>query len=145
MLIEPEFAVMVTVPRLRPVSRPLTVIDATVLLEELQFTVLVMFCVVPSENVPVAVNCCKSPKEIEALTGVTAIELKLALVTVRVALEEILPEVAVMVQVPGATALASPSTPFKLILATVRSDEVQFTEAVTFCVVPSVNVPAAVN
>jgi len=41
-MIEPEVAVMVTEPRLRAVTRPLTVMDATLLSEEFQATVPVM-------------------------------------------------------------------------------------------------------
>ena len=41
-LMEPDVAVMVTEPRLRAVARPLAVIDATPLFEELQVTVSVM-------------------------------------------------------------------------------------------------------
>ena len=53
----PEPAVIVAVPDLRAVAAPLTVMEATVFGEVLHATVLVMSCVVPSENVPVAVNC----------------------------------------------------------------------------------------
>ncbi len=85
-LTDPEAAVIVTVPRLPADARPLTVIDAMLFFDELQVTVSVMFCVVPSENVPVAVNCCTVPRGMDAFTGVTAIETRVALVTVRVAL-----------------------------------------------------------
>ncbi len=56
-LTEPEAAVMVVVPKLRAVARPLTVIVATLVFEELQVAVPVMSWTVPSEKVPVAVNC----------------------------------------------------------------------------------------
>jgi hypothetical protein len=56
-LIEPDVAVILTVPRFRAVARPLAVIDETLLWEEPQATVFVMSWVVPSENVPVALNC----------------------------------------------------------------------------------------
>ena len=39
----PEVAVIVTVPRFKPVARPLTVMDAVLFPEEVQVTVLVMF------------------------------------------------------------------------------------------------------
>jgi len=144
-LTEPEAAVMVTEPRLRAVAKPLTVIDATLLSEELQVTVPVMSCVVPSEKVPVAVNCCSVPSGIDAFAGVTVIETKIALVTVRVALEERLPEDAEIVEVPGASPFASPSAPFTLMLATDGFDETQLTDDVMFCVLPSVKVPVAAN
>ena len=40
-----------------PVARPAALIVATVTAEEPHVAVLVRFCVVPSLNVPVAVNC----------------------------------------------------------------------------------------
>lgn len=38
---------------------------ATPVAEELQLTEVVMFCLLPLLNVPVAVNCCLVPSEIE--------------------------------------------------------------------------------
>ena len=144
-LTEPEVAVMVTDPRLRAVAKPPVVIDATRLFEEVHVTVPVMSCVVPSEKFPVAVNCCRVPRGMEGLAGDTTIESKLALVTVRVALEAMLPELAVMIEVPGVNPFASPATPLTSILATAGFDELQLTVDVMFCVLPSVNVPVAVN
>jgi hypothetical protein len=69
------------------------------------------------------------------LTGVTDIEDRVAGVTVRVVLPRIVPEVAVMVAVPWATAVAMP------LLSTVATDvldELQMT-----CVVISKLVPSA--
>lgn len=144
-LTEPEAAVIVTVPSFRAVARPLTVIDATLFFEELQVTVPVMSCVVPSENVPTAVNCCDVPSGMDAFTGPTAMETGVALVTVRVALEETLPAVAVIVEAPADVPIVSPGTPFTLMLATARFAEVHCTDAVSFCVLPSVKVPSAAN
>lgn len=144
-LIEPEAAVIVVVPRLRAVARPLTVIDATLVFDEVQVTVAVMSCVVPSEKVPVAVNCCRVPSGMDALVGVTAMEVRLALVTVRVAVEKTLPEVAVMIEVPAATPRARPGTPLTLMVATAGLPEVHWTEPVMFCTLPSEKVPVAVN
>jgi hypothetical protein len=144
-LTDPEAAVIVTVPRFPADASPLTVIDATLFFEELQVTVSVMFCVVPSENVPVAVNCCTVPSGMDAFTGVTAIETRVALVTVRMALELMLPEDAVIVELPAANPIASPGTPFTFMLATERFVEVHCTDPVTFCMLPSVKVPIAVN
>ena len=129
-LTEPEAAVMVVVPRLRAVARPLTVIDATLVFEEVQVTVPVMSWTVPSENVPVAVNCCRVPSGIEGAVGVTAMEVTVAFVTVRVAVEETLPEVAVIVELPETNPMASPGAPFTLMLATVGFPEVHCTEPV---------------
>ena len=49
---------MVVVPADTPEASPLALIVATAGVDEFQFTWLVMFCVLPSEYVPVAVNCC---------------------------------------------------------------------------------------
>jgi hypothetical protein len=142
---EAEAAVIVTLPRFRAVARPLEVIDATLLLDDVHVTEPVISCVVPSENDPVAVNCCKVPKGRDAVRGVTAIEVTLALVTVRTALKETPLKLAVSVVVPAATPFASPEAPFTLIPATPEFDEVHCADAVTFCVLPSVKVPTAEN
>ena len=103
-LTAPEAAVIVAVPDLRAVAAPLTVIEATVLGDVLHTTVLVMSWVVPSANVPVAVNCWTSPIGTVLFAGVTAMEVRGALLTVRVAEAEMLPEDAVMIEEPAATA-----------------------------------------
>ena len=56
-VILPEVAVMVVVPAATVVARPALLIVATEVLDELQATVVVISWVVPSKNVPVAVNC----------------------------------------------------------------------------------------
>src|ERR1039457_1571911 len=81
----------------------------------------------------------------EAVSGVTAIAVKAALVTVRAAPEETPPEVATMVETPSAIPIASPCVPFTLIPATEGFTEVHCADAVKFCVLPSVKVPLAVN
>ena len=53
----PAVAVIVVVPAVRPVASPLVFIVATAVLDELQLTCVVTSWVVPSEKVPVAVNC----------------------------------------------------------------------------------------
>ena len=67
-------AEIVVLPADVPVASPLLLIVATVVFDEFQPTWLVIFCVLLSEYVPVAVNCCVAPVETVALTGVTAIE-----------------------------------------------------------------------
>ena len=69
------------------------------------------------------------------VAGVTSIEVSVGAVTVRVVEPEMLPDVALIVVVPAATAVASPD---KLpIVATVVSDELQVTEVVISFVVLS--------
>ncbi len=111
-LIEPEVAEMLAVPCntvvASPMVEPALLIVATVGVSELHCTVVVMFCVLPSVNVPVAVNCCVIPKGRAGIAGVTAIETNVAVVTVTVADPLIVPEVAVMLVLPAATLLATP-------------------------------------
>jgi hypothetical protein len=76
--------------------------------EELHVTDSVIFCVVLSEYVPVAVNCFVVPFAMLGLVGVTAIEDSVAFVTVRVVVPETGPRVAVIVVGPTATDVASP-------------------------------------
>lgn len=76
----------------------------------------------------------------------TAIETKAAAVTVSDVEAEIVPDVAVMLATPIAAALASPWEPLALLIVAIPvAEELQTTLPVTFCVVPSVNVPVAVN
>ena len=92
-------------------------------------------CVVPSEKLPVAVNCCWVPTSMDGLPGVTVIELSDAFVTVNVDVPDTLPEVAVIVVVPPATPKARPFVPLVLlIVATAAADELHVTEVVRFCV-----------
>ncbi len=76
------------------------------------------------------------------MAGVTAIEDKVAAVTVRVVFPEILPEVAVMVAEPVATLVARPVL---FTVATDVLDDLQMTRVVITWVVPSEYVPEAVN
>ena len=68
----PDAAWIVAAPTLTVVASPAAVMVATFVLEEVQATALVRFCVEPSAYVPVAVNCCGVPVGTEGLAGVTA-------------------------------------------------------------------------
>ena len=83
-----------------------------------------------------------TPTGMLGLAGVTDMEDRVAEVTVRVVLPEIVPEVAVMVAVPAATAVARP---LLLTVATDVLDELQVTCVVISRLVPSEYVPEAVN
>jgi hypothetical protein len=65
--------------------------------------------------------------------GVTAIELRTAAVTVSVAEPLIVPDVAVIVAVPGASVVASPAV---LTVAMEAADDVHVAVLVRICVVP---------
>ena len=114
-----------------PVATPAAVMVAPV--DALQVTLEVMFCMVPSAKVPLAVNCCVPLGATLAEPGVTAIDTN-ALATVRVVVPLTAAEVAVMVVVPGATAVAIPDM---LTVATAVLDDNQLAVAVRFLVVPS--------
>jgi hypothetical protein len=124
------------------VANPAVLIVATVTAEELHVAVLVRFCVVPSLKVPVAVNCCVPPFGADGFAGVTAMDTTVAGVTVSVVLPLMLPELAWMVVEPVPIEVANPAV---LMVATVRVDELHVALLVKFCVLPSLNVPVAVN
>jgi hypothetical protein len=130
---DPSAAEIPVFPILSAVARPLTVIEATLGADDFQVTTPVMSCVVPSENVPTAVNCWATPSEIVALAGDNAIEVTVAEVTVRVAEPEIEPDNAEIVVVPADSAWASPCSAVALLmLATAVFDELHVTLAVMF-------------
>jgi hypothetical protein len=106
----------------------------------------VISCFVPSENVPVAVNCLVVPTALVELKGVTVIDDSVAGVTVSEADPIMLPNAAVIVVDPAETEVARPLVPASLLtVVTPVLDELQVAEAVRSCVVSSENVPVAVN
>ena len=140
---DPDAALIVTgPPNFTPVASPVALIVAMVVSDVLHVTVLVMFCVEVSLNVPVAVNCCVFPAATEGFAGVTAIETRVAFVTVSVVEPTTAPLVALIVDVPAFTAVARPAA---LIVATVVVPDAHVTLPVRFCVELSLNVPVAVN
>lgn len=84
---------------------------------------------------PVAVNCWFVPNAIDGFAGVTAIETRAALVTVRVVDPLIVPELAATVVVPVPFPVASPAVE---IVATACDEELQVAAPVMSCVLPSV-------
>jgi len=96
----PKVALTVLDPCPTEVARPyepdalLTV--ATAVEDEFQVTCELIFWVVPSVYVPVAVNCSSVPSAMLPLGGVTAIDTRVAAVTVSGAAPETLPCVAMM-------------------------------------------------
>jgi len=137
-------AVMVAVPGATPVASPLLLIVATDGLDELQLASVVISLFPPSEYQPKAVNCWVDPTN---MPGVTTREDKVAVVTVRVVLAVILPELAVMVTVPALMAVARPL--LAVTVATEGSEELQVNVVdryvFTLWLVPSENVPMAKN
>lgn len=124
-VIEPNSAEIVVVPLVRLVTNPALLIGAIAACEELHATVAVMSCVLLSLKVPVATNCLEAPTGMLEFTGVTAIETKLAPVTVSIALPVTDPEVALTLAVPAATPVANPE---ESMLATLGAEDDQLTE-----------------
>ena len=104
----PDVARIVDVPTATAVAKPVALMVAAAGVAELQVAVAVRFCVVPLVKVPVAVNCCVAPAAIDGLAGVTATETSVAAVTVKVVDPEMLPDAALIEEVPTATPVASP-------------------------------------
>ncbi len=108
---------------------------ATEVFEELQVTEVVITWVLPSEYVPVAVNCWVSPAG-NVGVGVTAIETRVAGFTVSTAVLLVMPpEVAVIFELPTLRLVASPEA---LMEATAPLLEFQVAELVRSAVLPSV-------
>lgn len=133
---EPEVADMFAFPAAIPLARPVEEIIATAGASELHVTDAVRFCVLPSEYVPVAVNCCVVPSAIDAAAGVMVIDCKTAGSTDSDALfDAIDPSEAEMLVLPTPVAVASPVAPS---VATVGAEEVHVTTVDRFCVAPFV-------
>jgi hypothetical protein len=140
-LIAPDVAVMIAVPTPCPLANPPLAMPATVE-DEFQLTELVRSCVLPSLYVPVAANCWLAPLTIDAFPGLTDNDTRTGNVTANVAEPVIVPEVAVIVVVPGTRLVANPPL---LTVAIVVAEEVQVAVLVRFCMVPLLYVPVAVN
>jgi hypothetical protein len=72
-LMEPEVAVIVTVPVPVLMASPNVLTEATLMFEEDQVTDE-SCCVLPSSKIPVAVNCSAVPRAMEGVAGVSEIE-----------------------------------------------------------------------
>ena len=91
-----------------------------------------------SEKVPIALNCCAVPLAMLGIAGMTAMDTRVAPVTVNVVAPEMPPNVAVIVVLPAADELANPREAAALLtVATPGLEEPQVTEVVRFCVVLS--------
>ena len=105
---DPDVALMFAVPAATLVASPVLPTVAVDVVSDDQVADAVRFCVLPSVKVPVAVNCCVVPSAIEAVWGVTAIETRVAVVTVNTVLPLTDPDVAVIVAVPVPALGANP-------------------------------------
>jgi hypothetical protein len=120
-MMDPKVAPIVVVPTLTPVANPrlppTLLMVATLGSEEAHVTCVVRSCRLPSEKMPVAVNCWVKPTGSDPGGGgggvsVISIETRTTGVTERVAVPVMGPiavlKVALMVVVPSATAVANP-------------------------------------
>jgi hypothetical protein len=135
-------AEMVTVPPFFPCAIPVERIDAILGFDDFHEIPLRLVATLPSLNVPVAVSLIDVPFEIRGLTGLMAIETKVAFETVSTVEPLIEPKRALIVVVPVATLDASP---WAVIVADAGVEEVQTTDAVMSSVDESLKVPVAVN
>jgi hypothetical protein len=137
-LTDSKLAEMVAFPTFFAVASPLVVMETTEVADEAHVATPVTSCVVPSEKVAFAVNCCDKPRASVALEGVITIEVAYAAVTVMDAAPDTVPDVAVMLAVPAASARAKPLVgEVSLTVATNVFEEAQVTALVRFCVLPS--------
>jgi hypothetical protein len=81
-------AVIVHAPAPTAVAKPLALMVHTVDGAVAQVTELVKFCVLPSDMVALAVNCCVVPFAALETAGVTLIEVTVLLLTVTEAVDE---------------------------------------------------------
>jgi hypothetical protein len=108
----PDVAAIVVEPAATEVASPLEpaklLMAATAAADELQVTDSVRSCVVLSENVPVALNCCVVPGAMLGLAGVTAMETSVAGVTVTVVDPDISPHFPQIFAQPQCVAVMYP-------------------------------------
>jgi len=128
--IVPKVAVIVVVPPPTAAAFPVVrSMVATDVLDELQDTDVVRsWVIVVPDNVPVAVNCWVVPVISVGFVGL--IDMAASVVTVKVVVPEIVPDVALIVVVPAATAVTLPLV--GSMVATDVSDELQDADVVTF-------------
>jgi hypothetical protein len=136
----PDVAEIVVLPTATADARPEALMVAAAGVPEAQVTDPVMSFELLSEYVPVAWNGTVVPTTADGVAGVTAMEVSVAAVMVRVVLPDTLPEVAEMVVLPTATADARPEA---LMVAAVGVPEAHVTDPVMSFELLSEYVPVA--
>jgi hypothetical protein len=131
---DPDVAMMLVVPAVKPTAKPAALTVPILGADEPHATEALRSLVVLSLYVPVAANCCVSPLATEALDGVTASAIKMAVVTLNWADPLVVPEVAVIALVP---LLKPDAKPDELIEATAVDDDFHATKLVRFLVLES--------
>jgi hypothetical protein len=131
----PDVAVIVVEPAAAEVANPLEpavlLIAATAAVDVFHITVVVRSCVVLSEYVPDAVNCFVVCVAMLGLVGFTAMDTRVAGVTVSNVEPDMFSDVAVIVVEPADADVANPFEPDALLMAaTAEVDELHVTDAV---------------
>jgi hypothetical protein len=138
-----EAAVSVAEPVPVPVASPCVSTVYTAGSELVHATVEERFCVLPSEKVPVAVNCSVVPfAKLGGTEGVMAIETRVEALVVALKLLVCPSTVTVTLLVPGATPVI---TPLLFTVTAAGFDEENTALLVRFCVEPSEKVPVTVT
>jgi hypothetical protein len=130
----PSEAVIVALPLDMPAAEPVVPIVATPVLDDVQWTDEVTSCVLPSEYVPTAVNCWVPPTNEPGAVGWITNDIRgggTTLIVVELLTEPMLATTEVE---PWAKPIASPVA---LIVATEGALEIQVTDEVRSCVLPS--------
>jgi hypothetical protein len=130
----PEVAEIWDVPCAAPLARPLDVMVATLVSDDVQVAEVLRSCVLPSEYVPVAANACVAPLTIDGFAGETAMDTSTAGPTVRVVLAVSPLDMALICEVPSAVPVARPPD---VIGATLVVDDAHDAEFVRSWVLPS--------
>ena len=134
-VIEPEAALTLVLPNATLLATPCELTVAMPEFVVFQAAEFVRSKVLPSVYVPVTFKACVVPSAKEEFAGVMTRETNVGCVTVTVVEPVMDPEAAVTVAVPT---LAPVSRAVLLMLAIAGAEELQLTELVTSCVLPSV-------
>jgi hypothetical protein len=140
-LTEPELAVIVAMPAPTLVARP---VESTVAMDEDDEDQVTdcSHCVLPSSNVPTAINSCEVPSAMDWIAGLTEMEIRCAATTVKGTKSVNEPTVAVMLVEPAATVVAKPEL---LMVETEGEEEIQVTPLLRSALEPSLYVAVATN
>jgi len=141
-LIPDAVAEIVTVPAFLPWARPDPRTWAIFGFDDFHNRPLRLLEVLPSLNVPTAVNFSEVPFSIRGLLGLMLMDIRRAVETVKFVEPLTAPRVAEMVVVPVARL---PTEPRLFMVAVAGLEELQRTDSVRSCVLLSLKVPVAVN
>jgi len=143
-LTAPLAAVIVVVPTLTPVTKPVASTAAVLELTELHIIAGCGFKAVPNWSSAVAVNCALAPTIIDTIVevGVKAIEVRTGAATAKLEVALTAPLEAVIIAVPALTPVASPEAST---VAIVELLELQVIAGCGFKAIPNWSRAEAVN